>query len=378
MRARLGGQGVDVDPAELEHHRGEQPDLARAEDEGPPGVPDLEPLLRQERLLDRLGADAGRLGEDAEVLQVLRDLHDVLGVVDEGLGQVAVAEVDPPLVVDLLAGDVVPPDLVEDRAARPSDRAGDVVARLHLGHLVAHLEHLPEALVADDEVVAPGGGVAVEGLVDLAVGGVDPDLEHLHQDGAPFGDGADVRMRLVGQLRGRDVPQVDAVRLAGEDGDGFHRGVDSPKGAMKVRARARRPRDPGILIEDGPACHGPGRRGRRRVRAIGSAAHGGVGLCPRVGAGAGAAVRWCGAAVAGMGRREGRGPGPPLPSPMAPGVRRAAAGMARPWLDGDSPGQDYAAGSDPGRHEAAPQGFVASTCQGSVGMTVRHNPNRAR
>ena len=105
----------------------------------------------------------------------------------------------------------------------PADRAGDVVAGLDLGHLVADLDDLAEALVADDEVLAAGRGVAVEGLVDLAVGGVDADLEHLHQHGPALGNPADVRMRLVGQLRDRDVSQMHAIRLAGQDGNGFHR-----------------------------------------------------------------------------------------------------------------------------------------------------------
>ena len=143
------------------------------------------------------------------MLEVLRHLHDELGVVDERLGQVAVAEVDPALVVDLLAGDVVAADHVEQRPARPADRARDIVAGLHLGHLVADLDHLPEALVADDEMLAARRGVAVEGLVDLAVGGVDADLEHLHQHRPALGNPADVRVRLVGQLRDREC-------LAGE------------------------------------------------------------------------------------------------------------------------------------------------------------------
>ena len=86
--------------------------------------------------------------------------------------------------------------------------------------------------MADDEVLAARRGVAVEGLVDLAVGGVDADLEHLDQHAPPFGDRADVRMRLVAQLRDGDLAQVDAVRLAGQDGNGFHRGVGPSKGVM--------------------------------------------------------------------------------------------------------------------------------------------------
>ncbi len=159
------------------------------------------------------------------MLEVLRDLHDVLGVVDEDLGQITVTEVDAPLVVDFLAGDVIASDLVEQGPARPSDRAGDVIARLHFGHLVPDLEHLPEALVADDQVVAAWRCVAVERLVDLAIGGVDPDLEDLHQYGPAFRHDADVRMGLVRQLRARDLAKVDAIRLARQDGNGFHRGI---------------------------------------------------------------------------------------------------------------------------------------------------------
>ena len=76
-------------------------------------LPYLQPLLREKRLLDRLGADAGRLGQDTEMLEVSWYLDNVFRVVDEALGQVSVAEVDAPLVVRLFAGDVIPPDLVE-------------------------------------------------------------------------------------------------------------------------------------------------------------------------------------------------------------------------------------------------------------------------
>ena len=129
MRAGPGRERVDLDSPQPEHHRGEQADLAGPQHERPLGVPDLQPLLGEEGLFDRLGADAGRLGEHAEVLQVLRHLHDEFGVVDEVLGQIAVAEVDSALVVDLVAGDVVPADQVEDRLTRAADGAGDIVAR---------------------------------------------------------------------------------------------------------------------------------------------------------------------------------------------------------------------------------------------------------
>ena len=140
-------------------------------------VPDLQPLLGEKRLFDRLGANARRLGEDAEMLEVLRHLHDVFGVVDEVLGQIPMAEVDSALVVNLVAGDVVPADQVEDRLTRPADRAGDKIARSDFSDLVSHLDDLPEALVPDHQVLAAGWGVAVESLVDLAIGRVDADLQ---------------------------------------------------------------------------------------------------------------------------------------------------------------------------------------------------------
>jgi hypothetical protein len=82
--------------------------------------------------------------------QVHRDLDHVLGVIDEKLGHVPVSEVDPALVIDFLAGDVVAADQVEERAARPPDGAGDVVAGLEVVDLVADLDHLAEAFVAYD------------------------------------------------------------------------------------------------------------------------------------------------------------------------------------------------------------------------------------
>ena len=139
------------------------------------------------------------------------------------LGQITMTEIDSALVINLLARDVVAADHVEQRSPRPADRARDIVARLDLGHLVAHLDHLPEALVPDHEVLAPRRSISVEGLVDLAVGGVNADLKHFHQHPPALGDPADVRVRLVGQLRDRDVSQVNTIRLTRQNGNGFHR-----------------------------------------------------------------------------------------------------------------------------------------------------------
>ncbi len=228
MRTRSRCERVDLDSAQPQHHRGEQADLARPHDKGSLGVPDLQPLLGEERLFDRLGAHAGRLGEDAEMLEVLRDLHDVFRVVDEELGQIPVTEIDSAFVVDLVAGDVVPADHVEDRLARAADRARDVVAGPEFLDLVSDLDDLSEALVPDDQVLAARRGVAVKGLVDLAVSRIDTDLQHLDQHGTPIGDPAHVRMRLVRQLGDGNLSQMHAIRLAGQYGYGFHRPTPDP------------------------------------------------------------------------------------------------------------------------------------------------------
>jgi hypothetical protein len=81
---------------------------------------------------------------------------------------------------------------------------------------------LPEALVSNDQVLAPWRGVAIKGLVDFSVGRVDTDFQNFHQDRAAVGNFADVRMGLIRNLRYRYVSQVDAVGLARKDGDGFH------------------------------------------------------------------------------------------------------------------------------------------------------------
>ena len=65
--SRAGGEGVDLKALEAEHHGGEQSDLAGTEDEGALRLPDLEALLGEEGLFDGLGANAGGLGEDAEM-----------------------------------------------------------------------------------------------------------------------------------------------------------------------------------------------------------------------------------------------------------------------------------------------------------------------
>ena len=223
VRTGFGRQRVDLQPAQPEHHRGQQADLSRPHDKRPLGFPDLQPLLCEKHLLQRLRTDAGRFRQHPQMLQLHRHPDDVFGVVHEGLGHVAVTQVDAPFVVRFFAGDVVASDDVKQRTTGPTHGAGNVVAHLQLGHLVADFNDLPETLVADHQMLAARRGVAVQRLVDFPVGGVDADLQRLDQHRPPFRDAANVRMRLVRQLGGRNVTEVNAIGLTGQNGNGFHR-----------------------------------------------------------------------------------------------------------------------------------------------------------
>ena len=70
-----------------------------------------------------------------------------------------------------------------------------------------------ETLVADDEVVVAGRRLSVLGFVDLDIGAVGADAEDVDENAVAV-VGADVRLRRVAE--------VDGVRVAGSDGDGFH------------------------------------------------------------------------------------------------------------------------------------------------------------
>src|SRR2546430_4511174 len=108
------------------------------------------------------------------------DLEDEVGVLDVPLRQVAVAQVDPALEVDVVGREVLEADLPVDRRARPPHARDDVAAGAdRVGHVRPDLDDAAEVLVPDDEEVVAGRRVAVLGLVDLLVGAVDADAQDL-------------------------------------------------------------------------------------------------------------------------------------------------------------------------------------------------------
>ena len=84
--------------------------------------------------------------------------------------------------------------------------------------------------MTDYEMFTPWWGVAVEGVVDLAIGGVDTDLQGSDQHRASVRNSADVGVRLIEQFRYGNVTQVNTIWFAGKDRNSFHGIFDSSVG----------------------------------------------------------------------------------------------------------------------------------------------------
>ena len=218
---RLARQRVDGDlePAQPRDERGEEADRARAEDARAARLPDQDPALDLEGVVDALLGHGRRLEQHADLDEVGREREDEAVILDVVLGQVPVQEVDPALEVHVVGGEVLQPDLPVDR------RAGPAHGRDHVRpgadrrrHVRPDLDDLAEALVAGDEEVVPGRRGAVLGRVDLLVGSVDADAKHLHLHAAAVRNVLDARLR--------DLAEVHRVGLPWMNGDGFHVAIE--------------------------------------------------------------------------------------------------------------------------------------------------------
>ena len=87
-----------------------------AEHAGAPRLPDLQAPLDLEGVVDALLGDGGRLEQHADLGEARGQREDVLEILDVVLGQVAVQQVDPALVVDVVGREVLQADLPVDRA----------------------------------------------------------------------------------------------------------------------------------------------------------------------------------------------------------------------------------------------------------------------
>ena len=117
-------------------------------------------------------------------------------------------------VVGVVGREVGPPDEVVDALTRPPDHADDVVAFRELLHLRADRLHHAQAFVAEHEKVRSRGRSAVPGLVDLAIGAVQPEAEDPDEHAAAAGDFVETGF---GQLL-----EVNAAGLSGINGYSLH------------------------------------------------------------------------------------------------------------------------------------------------------------
>ena len=145
-------------------------------------------------------------------------------------------QVDAALEVGVVGGHVVGADEVVETLAGAPHRRHHVIAGTELGDVLAHRLDPPEALVTRDQEVVSLGGRAVLGRVDLLVGPVDADAQHLDEHPAPARDVAHARLGELGE--------VHRVGTPGEHRDGFHELL------LRVGAGARR------VARFENACHG--------------------------------------------------------------------------------------------------------------------------
>src|SRR6185437_6960085 len=206
---RSAGQRIDLQAPQPQNQRTQQADLPGPQDISHSRPPDFQPPLHLESLLNGFGRAAHRLGQNVQMFQTDGHFDDKLGVFDIVFGEKAVQQVDAAFVIDLFAGHVRGADLVVDRAAGPADGGGHEVARLDVLDVEADLGHDAERLVAEDQEVVPRRGVAVLGLVDFLVRGIDAHLEHAYQHAAAAGDVVELGFGQIGQ--------VDAIGRAGTD-----------------------------------------------------------------------------------------------------------------------------------------------------------------
>ncbi len=170
--------------------------------------------MNLERLRDPLLDHRAGLKQHADLAQLARDLDDVLGIVDVVLGEVAVAKVDASLEVDIVGRHVIGADRVVQAVAWTAHGRDHEVSRRELGHVRANLFDHAEALVPKHEVVVAGRRLSIERGVDLLVGTVDADAQHLHEHAASTRD--------IGDARLFDLAQMGGAGTAGGDADRFH------------------------------------------------------------------------------------------------------------------------------------------------------------
>ena len=192
-------------------------------------------------------------------------------------------QVDPPLVVHVVRRHVVGADPVVDARAGPADGRHHVVARRQLGHVGPDRLHPAEALVAGHEKVVARRRGAVLGRVDLLVGAVHADPQHLDQHARPSGTSATrwlwaaSRRCIVLGLPGktaiafivgwRPVSRLDTIGGRPRLAPLRRCSAWTSPSALRVERHDRRGRGPGARVEIRARCRaastGPGEMSRK-------------------------------------------------------------------------------------------------------------------
>ena len=223
----LGRAGINVGVEAVEHagHRAEDADGAGPEHDGAQALAlglagffarPREALLDFPNLREALFGTGQRLGQHGEVAQLLRHDDEVLFVVHEELGHVAVVLVDPAFVELPRRAKVLAVHTARTAVrvrARAAHRRHDEVADLELLHARADFDDFAERLVTEHEVVRAGGRRAIDEGANLAVRPADAHVER-----------ADLELGGAGNLR-VSVFDLGDLPLGRDDGHGAHLGL---------------------------------------------------------------------------------------------------------------------------------------------------------
>ena len=221
VRFRREPEHGHVEPPQPQHESREQSERARASHGGAAGTPDPQAPLHLEGLGDALLDHGDRLEQHAHFGGRAGHANDVVVGVDVALGEEAMHLVDAALPVDVVGGQVLAADGVVDALARAAHRRHHVIARLEVPDVGTHALDHAEALVAQHQDLLARWRRAVLGGVDLAVGAVDADPQHLHQHAVATGNVVD--------LGRAQLSEVGAALPSGEDGNRSHESLLSDR-----------------------------------------------------------------------------------------------------------------------------------------------------
>ena len=101
--------------------------------------------------MDSFFYDGSWLQQHTNMLKTFRYFDDDLDIVDVVFSQIAVAQVDAPLVIGVVGRHIVRADQVIDARTRTAHRGHDIVARLQFCDIGSDGFHLAEAFMADDQ-----------------------------------------------------------------------------------------------------------------------------------------------------------------------------------------------------------------------------------